>query len=254
MLSAPEVDLTLVVPYFNPGPRLHQTVAQAVEVLRGTGRSFEVVTVSDGSTDGSEQTLDDLLSDQVQQVVLPRQSGKGQALRAGLSRGRGRYLGFIDGDGDLPPDLLAQFVAIVDDSRPDVVLGSKRHPGSQVVYPRARRVYSWGYQQLVRVLFRLNVRDTQTGIKLVRRQVLQEVLPLTVERGYAFDLELLALARHLGFTDLVEAPVRIVERFSSTISLPTVAAIFRDTLAIFWRLRIRHAYLPRHAPTAGSGR
>lgn len=245
MLAAPELDLTLVVPFYNPGPRLHQTVAQAVEVLRGTGRSFEVVAVSDGSTDGSEQTLQDLLSDQVHQVVLPSQGGKGQALRAGLSRGRGRYLGFIDGDGDVPPDLLAGFVAIVDGSRPDVVLGSKRHPASQVVYPLARRAYSWGYQQLVRILFRLNVRDTQTGIKLVRRQVLQAVLPLMVERGYAFDLELLVLARHLGFTDLVEAPVRIVERFSSTISPRAVAAIFRDTLAIFWRLRIRRSYVPR---------
>lgn len=246
-----EVDITVVVPFFNPGPRLFGTVEQAVEVLRSTGATFEVVAVSDGSTDGSEATLETLLSEDVSCIVLPQQGGKGQALRAGLSRGRGRYLGFIDGDGDVPPQLLAEFVKIVRTERPDAVVGSKRHPDAEVVYPLARRLYSWGYQQLVKVLFDLNVRDTQAGIKLVRRDVLDAVLPRLVEQRFAFDLEMLVVARHLGFTDIVEAPVRIRERFSSTISLRAVGAIFRDTMAIFWRLRFRHRYdRPPVAPPA----
>ncbi len=240
-LPAAEVDLTVVVPFYNPGPRLFSTVEHAVEVLRSTGVTFEILAVSDGSTDGSAASLDSLISEEVHRVVLPH-SGKGGAVRAGLARGRGRYLGFIDGDGDVPPDLLADFVAIALEQWPDVVLGSKRHPGSEVVYPPARRLYSWGYQQLVRLLFHLKVRDTQAGIKLIRREVLDQVLPLMVEDGFAFDLELLVLARHLGFQDMVEAPVRIGERFGSTISVRAVGAIFRDTLAIFWRLRVRHTY------------
>lgn len=238
-MAAPELDVTVVMPFYNPGPRLRETVIRAVAVLAASGASFEVVAVADGCTDHSERMLDDLVSEQVRRVVLARQGGKGSALRAGLTVGRGRYMGFLDADGDVPPELLAGFLDIVERRRPDVVLGSKRHPQSEVVYPLARRMCSWGYQQLVRLLFQLDVRDTQTGIKLVRRQVLEEVLPLTVERGYAFDLELLVLARHLGFCDVVEAPVRIVERFSSTISPRAVAAIFRDTLAIFWRLQVR---------------
>ncbi|HUI04006.1 MAG TPA: glycosyltransferase family 2 protein, partial [Acidimicrobiales bacterium] len=199
------LDLTVVVPYYNPGPVLRSTVERAVEVLRGTGISFEVVAVSDGSTDGSEESLEGVHPDVVVRVALPH-AGKGNAVRAGLARGRGRYLGFIDGDGDVPPELLADFVRLVEERHPDVVLGSKRHPGSQVVYPLARRLYSWGYQQLVRVLFHLDVRDTQAGIKLVRRAVLAEVLPLMVEQGYAFDLEMLVIARRLGHRDLLEAP------------------------------------------------
>jgi len=168
--------------------------------------------------------------------VLPH-AGKGKAVRAGLARGRGRYLGFIDGDGDVPPELLAEFVEVVQQRHPDVVLGSKRHPDSQVVYPVARRLYSWGYQQLVRTLFHLDVRDTQAGIKLVRREVLADVLPLMVEQGYAFDLEMLVIARRLGHRDLVEAPVRIGIRFSSTVSRRVVVGMLRDTFAIWWRLR-----------------
>jgi len=240
-LPPPVLDLTVVVPYYNPGDQLRSTVERAVEVLDGTGISFEIVTVSDGSTDGSDDSLDGLDPDVVVQVVLPH-GGKGKAVRAGLARGRGRYLGFIDGDGDVPPELLSEFVAVVQKEHPDIVLGSKRHPDSQVVYPLARRLYSWGYQQLVRALFHLDVRDTQAGIKLVRREVLLEVLPLMVQQGYAFDLEMLVIARRLGYRDLVEAPVRIGRRFSSTVSRRVVIAMLRDTFAIWWRLRSAQAY------------
>ncbi|HXQ76298.1 MAG TPA: glycosyltransferase [Acidimicrobiales bacterium] len=242
-----ELDVTVVMPYFNPGDRLRDTVERAVKVLRASGASFEVVTVSDGSTDGSEETLDGVAPDVVTRVVLPSRGGKGQAVRAGLERGRGRYLGFIDADGDVPPELLGDFVEVVRTQHPDVVLGSKRHRHSEVVYPPARRLYSWGYQQLVRLLFHLDVRDTQAGIKLVRRDVLIDVLPSMIEQGYAFDLELLVLARFFGYRHLVEAPVRIGLRFTSTVSLKVVGEMLRDTMAIWWRLRVRHAYgtLPR---------
>ena len=69
---------------------------------------------------------------------------------------------------------------------PDIILGSKRHPLSEVEYPFLRRVYSWGYQQVVRLGFRLNIKDTQTGIKLVRRDVLSAVLPRMLEKRFAF--------------------------------------------------------------------
>ena len=252
-LPAPELDVTVVMPYYNPGDRLRATVERAVEVLRRSGATFEIVTVSDGSTDGSERTLDGLAPDVVSRVVLPARGGKGQAVRAGLERGRGRYLGFIDADGDVPPELLGDFVEVVRNQRPDVVLGSKRHRSSQVVYPPARRLYSWGYQQLVRLLFRLDVRDTQAGIKLVRRDVLVDVLPEMTEQGYAFDLELLVVARFFGYRHLVEAPVRIGRRFTSTVSPRVVAEMLRDTLAIWWRLHVRHLY-GRHPRRPGSER
>jgi glycosyltransferase involved in cell wall biosynthesis len=251
-LPAAELDVTVVMPYYNPGHRLRATVERAVEVLRHSGASFEIVTVSDGSTDGSEETLENLAPDVVTRVVLTSRGGKGQAVRAGLERGRGRYLGFIDADGDVPPELLGEFVDVVRSQRPDVVLGSKRHRASKVVYPPARRLYSWGYQQLVRLLFHLDVRDTQAGIKLVRRDVLVDVLPLMVEQGYAFDLELLVVARFLGYRHLVEAPVRIGRRFTSTVSPRVVGEMLRDTLAIWWRLRVRHAY-GASTPPPGTG-
>jgi len=255
VLPEAELDLTVVMPFFNPGPRLGATVRDVVAVLQETGATFEVLAVSDGSTDHSEATVrvgGTAGTGGVELVVLAEHAGKGRAVREGLARGRGRYLGFIDADGDVPPDLLAEFLTIARERRPDAILGSKRHDDSEVVYPLARRVYSWGYQQLIRALFHLEVRDTQTGIKLVRRDVLESVLPSMVEQGYAFDLELLVLARRRGYQDFVEAPVRILRRFGSTVSPRVVGAMVRDTFAIWWRLYVRGSYGPQDPPAGRS--
>ena len=172
----------------------------------------------------------------------PANSGKGNALREGLAAAKGKYLGFIDADGDIPPTHVSEFLSVIRSRQPDIIVGSKRHPDSQVVYPPLRRFYSWGYQQLIRVLFRLSVRDTQTGLKLIRRQVLAEVLPRMVEKRFAFDLELLVVARHLGYREVTEAPITIGERFGSTISFRSVRNMLVDTLAIFYRLHFLHYY------------
>ena len=242
--DGPTIDLTVVVPFFNPGDRVRETVDELVRTLSGTGASFEVVAVSDGSTDGSEEALAGLPGDVVRTVRLQHNRGKGEALRVGFTMGRGRFLGFIDADGDLPPEQMATIAAIARDAEaaPDVVLGSKRHPASQVVYPPLRRVYSWVWQQLVLALFGLHVRDTQTGLKLVRRDVLADVLPRMLEERFAFDLELLVVANRLGYHRFVEVPVRIRQRFGSTVSPRAVAGMLVDLVAIFYRLRVQRYY------------
>jgi len=240
--ARPTVDLTLVVPFYNPGAGLHDYLGRVLQVLDDTGITYEVLAVSDGSTDGSESAITDLLGDRCRLLTLPHNAGKGQAVRTGFLVGAGTYLGFIDADGDLPADLLARFVERARSDRPEILLGSKRHPGSVVHYPPARRFYSWGFQLLVLGLFHLHVRDTQTGVKLIRRDVLATVLPLMREEGFAFDLELFVLARRYGFRRLVELPVVINQRFSSTVSVRTAAQMLVDTTRIFLRCHLTQVY------------
>jgi len=243
--NPPTLDVTVVVPCHNVGVgRLAAHLTQICDTLSNADLAFEVVPVSDGSTDGSETAFDQLPSDLVRPIVWTENRGKGEALRAGLAHGRGRYLGFIDGDGDIPADCLASFVNQARNEQPEIIVGSKRHPDAEVVYPFLRRVYSVGYQLLCAGLFGLKVRDTQTGIKLIRRDVVAEVLPRMVEKRFAFDLELLAVAHRLGYRDVAELPVIIGERFGSTISPRAVWRMLQDTLATFWRLRILRFYDP----------
>lgn len=250
-LPPAELDFSLVIPFYNPGPRLAVHVRAVVSILRSEQVSFEVIAVSDGSTDGSPSSIAGI--DQVRVVELAQNQGKGAALRIGLAQGRGRYLGFIDADGDIPARVLSHFLAAIRTGEPDVILGSKRHPDSAVVYPPIRRLYSWGYQQLIWVLFLLPTRDTQTGIKLIRRETLAAVLPRMLEKRFAFDLELLVVARRLGYRNFAELPVEIAERFATTISMSAVWQTLLDTLAIFYRLRIKRFYGPRLAPAEGYG-
>ena len=159
-----------------------------------------------------------------------------------MSQANGRYVAFIDADGDIGPEALRPFVALMSLYDPDIVLGSKRHPLSEVYYPPLRRFLSWGYHKLARLLFRVSVRDTQTGLKLIRRDVLAEVLPRMLEKRYAFDLELLVVARRLGYTRVFEAPVRIDYQFGSQVDPKAAFRIFLDTLAIFYRRYILNTY------------
>ena len=236
-------DLSIVIPFFNPGPRFEPHFRAVVDVLAATGSTFEVIAVSDGCTDGSQHLVGDLDEQNVRLISLPKNGGKGAALRAGISEARGTYVGFIDADGDLPAGLIPRLVELTRvDDRPDIVLGSKRHPESQVVYPPLRHLYSIAYQALIAVLFHLPVRDTQTGLKLVRREALTAVLPRMVEKRFAFDLELVVVARQLGYRRLVEAPVVIGQRFTSTISVHAVWGMILDTFAIFYRLKILRYY------------
>ena len=241
MASEGQLELTVVVPYYNPGPNLVGHVSQVIQLLRDRQIAFEVIAVSDGSTDRSDTGLGQL-GPEVQVVYLPVNQGKGHALRVGLGLGRGRYLGFIDGDGDIPAPVLLAFVDCIEQTSPDFAIGSKRHAQSIVVYPWLRRFYSWGYQCLTRVLFGLDLTDTQSGIKLARREIVTELLPVLEEDGFTFDLELLAVARRRGYTNVVELPVEIRERFSSTISPGAVIGMLVHAVRLTWRLRIAHRY------------
>jgi hypothetical protein len=130
----------------------------------------------------------------------------------------------------------------------DAVVGSKRHPESRVRYPLIRRVYSAGYQLLVALLFRVNTPDTQVGAKVFRRELLETVTPLLLVKRWAFDLEVLAVGAEFGFDRIEQAPIELQYRFSGTsIDWRAVFRMFQDTLAIAYRIHLRHWYVRRFA-------
>ena len=120
-------------------------------------------------------------------------------------------------------------------------------------YPRSRRIASWAYQQLNRLLFRLDVRDTQVGLKLFSRRVVDEVMPLLLVKQFAFDLELLAVATSRGYDRIRELPIHLQYRFSGSGvgSFAVLGALF-DTAAIFYRLRLLRTYERKHQLLRGS--
>ena len=233
--------LTVVLPCKDGADALHDVLAQTVDVLDPL-TTFEVIVVSDGSTDRTEEIASTYPDERVRLLAYRRPRGKGHAVRVGCAAARGRYVAFMDSDGDIEPQAFASFLPLVDLYDPDAVIGSKRHPLSQVEYPCLRRVLSSTFRMLTNALFRLRVRDTQTGIKLFRRDVLVDVLPRLRDDGYTFDLELLVVARQLGYTRVFEAPVRIGYRSASTIGVRTPLRMLAATVALFVRRYVLDAY------------
>jgi glycosyltransferase involved in cell wall biosynthesis/O-antigen/teichoic acid export membrane protein len=234
------VELSLVLPCHNAGVGLRKVLTDLLRAVDEVG-SFEIILVSDGSTDETV-SIAERFAPEVRVLHYPGRGGKGHALRVGLTEARGRYVAFVDADGDIAPETIRPFLALMKLYEPDVVLGSKRHPLSEVYYPPSRRMLSWAYHKVTRLLFRVNVRDTQTGMKLIRREVLAAVLPRLLEKRYAFDLEFLVVARSLGYKRVFEAPVRIDYRFSSHVNPRSVVRIGLDTLAIFYRHYLLDSY------------
>jgi glycosyltransferase involved in cell wall biosynthesis len=240
--ARPPVELSVVVPAYREGKRIYDNLMRLLDELNKLDATYEVVVVSDGNTDTTVREARRVRSPRVRVFHYPMNIGKGFALSLGVDQSVGDLVTFIDADMELDPANIAGFIEIMETSNCDAVIGSKRHPQSKVAYPRFRRFQSWMYQLLIRLLFNLNVRDTQTGLKLFRRQVLQETLPLLAIKRFAFDLELLVVARQLGYRNVCEAPITLNYRFESTVNLRSAWRVLWDTAAIFYRLRILRFY------------
>jgi glycosyltransferase involved in cell wall biosynthesis len=253
--------LTVVIPVYNGGDE----IVANVELIRSRvaeglpNERLEVIVVSDGSIDGTaERLLESRAEKGIRVIHYDRNLGKGYAVKAGALASHGEWIALVDADLDLDPASIPAYLELARREGLDFAIGSKRHPDSVVHYPRSRHFASWCYQQLNRLLFRLDVRDTQVGLKVFSKRVADDVLPLLLVKRFAFDLELLAVASSLGYDRIRELPVRLEYRFSGSGvgSLAVLGALW-DTAAIFYRLRILRTYERKrrlfHGTTRGSG-
>jgi glycosyltransferase involved in cell wall biosynthesis len=241
-VSSPGTRLSVIVPAYREGRHIAGNLRRLLSELGRLGITYEVIVVSDGNTDNTVLEAENVISPSVKVVQYNVNMGKGYALRCGVSRSSGELVTFIDADMELDPRYIKAFVAVMESFDCDAVIGSKRHPMSNVHYPFPRRFQSFIYQTLIRILFRLKARDTQTGLKLFKRAVLEEVVPLLAIKRFAFDLELLVVARELGYRKVMEAPVDLDYKFESTVNPKAVWWVLWDTAAIFYRLRILRYY------------
>lgn len=236
--------VSVLMPAYNEGLRLRANILAVDRMFKAMGRPYEIIVVDDGSGDWSFEEAKAAAKGHRNIVVkrLEVNQGKGWALKEAFRLSRGEWVVFLDSDLDIDPSQLKLFFDIQARSGVDVVIGSKRHPDSKLSYPLKRRIISAGYFFLVKLLFLLPLRDTQTGLKLFHREVLKAVFPKVLVKRYAFDLELLVLAHHYGFK-IEEAPVIVEYRGKfGHIGLRAVYNIGWDTLAVFYRLRIKHYY------------
>ncbi len=238
--------LSLVVPVFKQEKTIFHNLKLLIEELDTLSLSYELIVVIDGIVDRSMQQAKKIISPHIKVVGYETNHGKGYAVRFGMAKCRGDIIGFIDAGGDLKAQGVSMLLEHFTWYNADCIIGSKRHPASKVNYPVSRKILSFGYQILIRLLFGLTIRDSQVGIKLYRRVVLEDVLPRLLVKQFAFDIEILAVAHHLGYTRIYEAPVELTFQGLSSITSRNFLRIIIETLwetfAVFYRLKILHYY------------
>lgn len=237
--------LSVIVPAY----RQARTIKSDLENIQKTldkglkGYDYEIICVVDGKLDTTRENARKFKHPKVKVFGYKYNKGKGYAVRYGMVRSKGDLISFIDAGMEISPASIMMLMSHMQWYEADIIVGSKRHPVSRVNYPFLRRVYSIGYHIGVKLLFGLMISDTQSGIKVFKRSVLEKVLPRLLVKRYAMDIEMLAVANRLGYKNIYEAPIEVqFDQSTSSVRWKTVFKMLWDTLAVFYRLRILKYY------------
>jgi len=231
--------LSFVLPAYNEADSIEGALSSLDHAVRGSRLHYEVVVVDDGSVDKTRVRAVRYANGNghVRVIGYDGNVGKGYAVKRGFLEAVGDAVVFVDSDLEVDLEKVSSYVEALE--RGDIVIASKWHPDSVVDIPFVRRFFGVSFHVLVRLLTGVKLRDTQAGLKALRRSAFMEIVPRLAVKRYAFDVELLALANLYGLR-IVEMPVSI--RMKGLFSLRDVWRMFVDLLGIAYRLRVIRWY------------
>ncbi|MBN1825968.1 MAG: glycosyltransferase family 2 protein [Candidatus Eisenbacteria bacterium] len=201
--------LSVVIPAFNEEGVILSSLDKVHAYLSGRDYPFEILPVDDGSTDRTSELALDFAErhEACRPIRLPRNLGKGGAVRKGFEEARGRFILFTDADLSTPIHEIERFLRLLEEGY-HVVIGSRDLPDSdvRVHQPWYRETMGKVFNRIVRVIVLRGFRDTQCGFKAFDRESVLPILNAMRINGFAFDVEMLYLARKMGLR-LREEPI-----------------------------------------------
>jgi len=240
--SAASHGVILVIPCFQEAQRLHATFAGLLRAREALGEGLRACLVDDGSTDGTAQIARELAKDLPWVSVLAEpHRGKGGALRAGVMaaevEGGSDVIVMADADWSMAPGDLPQLLAPLAEGA-DLAIASRELPGAvRVEEPGFRHLLGRGFNWWVQRWLLGGIEDSQCGFKAFRADVAKALFAEGQTDGWAFDVEILHLARQRGLR-LAEVPIRWVFEADSRVR-PGIDALAMalDVVRIWWRHR-----------------
>ena len=194
--------LSIVVPAYNEEHRIAESLKKLAEFLEEKDYTYEVIISDDGSTDRTVEICRDFAADRPWMRVLHCgvNHGKGYAVRMGMLDAVGTHVLFCDADIATPMEELDAFWKYLDDGA-DVVIASRPLKESHLVkrQPLHREIAGRLFNSAVRIMAVRGIHDTQCGFKLFTREAARTIFPLCTLNGFSFDIEVLHIARRLGY-------------------------------------------------------
>ena len=237
----PFVDLSIVIPAYNEELRLPPTLERLHAFLAAQPLRYEIVVVDDGSQDdtvgvatAAAATIPNL---RVVRQVPNR--GKGAAVRVGMLAARGQIRVMCDADGSMPPAELPKLLAPIIACKAEIAIGSRYVEGAKtdIKQPFYRVLWSRLCNRVIQKSLVPGVRDTQCGFKAFTAEAARDLFRYGRIDGWAFDLEILALARRRGFS-IAEIGVEWKDDGRSRVNpLKDMWKVIREAIAIRRNLR-----------------
>lgn len=223
--------LSIIIPAYNEARRLPSTLAAVFDYLKRQSYLSEVIVVDDGSTDGTAEIVRSF-NQSIRLIQQPRNFGKGAAIRTGMLAATGEWRYTCDADLSTPIDELDHLLSLTNQA--DVIIGSRRMPGSHVTQPQV-----WWKVQLgklgnvaIQLLAVRGIHDTQCGFKLFHQRTMP-VFSLQRTNRFGYDFEVLYLARRGGWK-ILEVPVRWANDPRSTVTTKDYFITLGELLKLQW--------------------
>ncbi len=234
-----EVELSFVVPAYNEEEFIEETLGSIDAIVMDKNLTYEILVVNDGSADKTLAKAKKYAgkNGHVRVVSYSKNVGKGYAVKTGFMKAAGSVVIFADGDMEIDLRTISKYLEAL--KHGDIVIASKRHSNSHVEVPFSRKILSETFNGLVRLLTGVPLKDTQSGLKAMKKSAFINIFPRLAVKRYAFDVELLAVANLYGLK-VVEMPVNI--KLDAKFKPKEMWRMFVDLLGIAYRLRIIHWY------------
>ena len=209
-VASEPLDLTIVVPAYNEEARVDASLAEIGRFLDGLKRRAEVLVVDDGSSDQTAERVTRFCGSdsRIRLLRLPENRGKGAAVREGVLAAEGRLVLISDADLSTPLDELSKLEAALNDGY-DIAIGSRGLATSDIRrrQPFYREAMGKTFNRIIRTLLLDGFEDTQCGFKLFPSSIARDLFRSQRLDGFAFDVEILLLARDRGLR-VAEIPVQ----------------------------------------------
>lgn len=230
--------VSIVIPAYEEARRLPRTLEQLAEWRMGCAFPTDILIVVEPSSDGTREIAVEAARREpnLQMIEYPTQRGKGYAVRTGVRAARGDYIFYMDADLSVPLREVQVFVDYFHNhSEIDVLLGNRQHPSSRITQrqSRFRQTLGQSFNTVLRGMGLAEVGDTQCGFKAFRREAAHRIFERQQLDGFAFDIEVLLLAKRLGYR-IADLPVEWINSEESKVRL------VRDSARMLWdAMRIR---------------